>query len=153
MQVTIRPASPSDAQPAAALYSRSREAAALAKSIPPLVHSDDDVRDWIGGFVIPKLEVWLAERADGEIVGMLVLQDEWIDQLYVDPGFTGMGIGTQLLDFAKRARPRGLRLWTFVSNAGAQRFYERNGFREVERTDGSRNEERAPDIQYKFLPT
>jgi len=84
---------------------------------------------------------------------MLVLRDEWIDQLYVDPDFTGRGVGTQLLDFAKRARPRGLRLSTFVSNAGAQRFYERNGFKEVERTDGSHNEERAPDIQYTFLPT
>ena len=153
MRVKIRAAGPSDAEPAAALYLRSRQAAALAQTIPPLVHSDDDVRDWIADFVIPKLEAWLAESADGEIVGVLVLEDEWIDQLYVDPGFAGMGLGTQLLDFAKRARPQGLRLWTFVSNAGAQRFYERNGFKEVERTDGSRNEERAPDIQYKFLPT
>jgi ribosomal protein S18 acetylase RimI-like enzyme len=117
------------------------------------VHTDEDVRDWIANFVIPKLEVWLAESADGEIVAMLVLEAEWIDQLYVDPGFAGIGIGTQLLDFAKRARPQGLRLWTFVSNEGAQRFYERNGFKEVERTDGSQNEERAPDIQYEFLPT
>jgi ribosomal protein S18 acetylase RimI-like enzyme len=153
MQVTIRPAGPSDAEAAVALYLRSREAAALAKSIPPLAHSDHDVRNWMCGVVIPKLEVWLAEHVDGEIVGMLVLQDEWIDQLYVDPDFTGVGIGTQMLDLAKRARPRGLRLWTFVSNAGAQRFYERNGFTEVERTDGGRNEERAPDIQYRFLPT
>ena len=35
-----------------------------------------------------------------------------------------------------------------VSNERAQRFYERNGFREVERTDGSGNEEHAPAIQY-----
>ena len=153
MQVTIRPARRSDHESAAALYLRSRKAAALARTLPPLVHTDEDVRGWIAKFVIPKLEVWLAESADGEIVGMLVLEAEWIDQLYVDPGFAGIGIGTQLLDFAKRARPQGLRLWTFVSNDGAQRFYQRNGFKEVERTDGSRNEERAPDIQYKFLPT
>jgi hypothetical protein len=28
------------------------------------------------------------------------------------------------------------------------RFYERHGFVEAERTDGRRNEERAPDIRY-----
>jgi hypothetical protein len=44
--------------------------------------------------------------------------------------------------------PEGLRLWTFASNAGAQRFYERHGFVETRRTDGRDNEERAPDILY-----
>jgi ribosomal protein S18 acetylase RimI-like enzyme len=100
--------------------------------------------------VIPKLELWLAECPDRKVVGMLVLDDEWIDQLYVDPDLTGDGIGAQLLEIAKRERPGHLRLWTFVSNTGAQRFYERNGFKEVERTDGTRNEERAPDIQYAW---
>jgi glyoxylase I family protein len=36
---------------------------------------------------------------------------------------TGHGIGSRLLAVAKRARPRGLRLWTFASNTGARRFY------------------------------
>ena len=58
------------------------------------------------------------------------------------------GIGAALLEHAKRERPDGLELWTFVSNAGAQRFYERHGFVEVRRTDGAENEERAPDILY-----
>lgn len=44
----------------------------------------------------------------------------------------------------------GLRLWTFVSNERTQRFYLRRGFREVERTDGSRSEEGSPDIQYAW---
>jgi len=51
---------------------------------------------------------------------------------------------------AKRERPHGLWLWTFVSNEGAQRFYERHGFAEVERTDGRANEERAPDVLYAW---
>jgi ribosomal protein S18 acetylase RimI-like enzyme len=37
-----------------------------------------------------------------------------------------------------------------LTNERAQRFYERHGFTEVERTDGSDNEERAPDIQYAY---
>ena len=64
---------------------------------------------------------------------------------------TGKGIGAQLLRLAKRRRPEGLRLRTFASNVGAQRFYERHGFVEIERTDGRDNEERAPDILYAWL--
>ena len=78
----------------------------------------------------------------------IVLDGSWVDQLYVDPAMTGRGVGTALVELAKRERPDGLRLWTFASNTGAQRFYERHGFVEVRRTDGRENEERAPDILY-----
>ena len=66
------------------------------------------------------------------------------------PSLTGRGIGSALLAVAKRERPQGLRLWTFQSNTGAQRFYERHGFVEVRRTDGRDNEERAPDVLYAY---
>jgi GNAT superfamily N-acetyltransferase len=92
--------------------------------------------------------VWLAESPESGLAGVLVLEEDWLDQLYVEPGLTGRGIGAALLAFAQDRRPGGLRLWTFVSNTGAQRFYERHGFREAERTDGSDNEERSPDILY-----
>ena len=59
---------------------------------------------------------------------------------------------TQFVDRAKAAHPDGLQLWTFQANAPAQRFYERHGFHEVERTDGAGNEERSPDIRYRWQP-
>lgn len=64
---------------------------------------------------------------------------------------TGQGIGSQLLALARRQRPHGLRLWTFVSIVRAQRFYERHGFVEIDRTDGRDNEEGAPDILYSSI--
>ena len=148
MDLIIRSAAATDADAAGSLYLRARCAAADSGSIPLPAHSDDEVSDWIRRVVIPRRGCWVAQTPGGEVVGLLVLAGDWIDQLYVDPDLTGRGIGAQLLDLAKRERPQGLRLWTFVSNDGAQRFYERHGFSDAERTDGTRNEERAPDIRY-----
>jgi GNAT superfamily N-acetyltransferase len=150
MRTIIRRATSADATATAELYLRARRAGSATGAIPPVVHDDKGVRGWVAQVVIPTLECWVAEDESGTLVGMLVLEDDWIDQLYVDPDLTGAGIGAELVAVAKRERPGGLRLWTFVSNAGAQRFYLRHGFHEVGRTDGSRNEEGVPDILYAW---
>ncbi len=81
----------------------------------------------------------------------MVLDKEWIDQLYVDPASTRVGIGSALLEHAKRERPNGLKLWTFQSNVDARRFYEDHGFVAVATTSGD-NEEREPDVCYEWRP-
>ena len=62
-------------------------------------------------------------------------------------GFSGNGIGQQLLERVLSESPR-LELWTFARNAGARRFYERNGFVAVEFGDGGGNEEGEADVRY-----
>ena len=146
--IVPRRAVETDASAAADLWLRSRRAAAGA--IPPSIHDDEHVHAWFESHVARNNEMWLAEDADGRLSGILVLDGPWVDQLYVEVSLTGRGIGSQLLDFAKRARPDGLQLWTFASNLGAQRFYERHGFVAVKRTDGRGNEEGAPDILYAW---
>ena len=152
VQLSVRSAWAPDVEAVAILYMRARKAAAAAGTIPPPVHDDRDTARWIAQRVIAALDCWVAETSSGALAGLLVLDRNWLDQLYVDPDLTGQGVGGTLLALAKRERPDGLRLWTFVSNLGAQRFYLRHGFLEVERTDGSRNEEHAPDIQYAWAP-
>jgi GNAT superfamily N-acetyltransferase len=152
MKVITRRAVPSDTDSISELYLRARRAAALARTVPALVHADDDVRRWMAGRVVPNLECWIADYPVGAVVGMLVLDQEWIDQLYVAPELTGHGIGAELIAVAKRERPAGLELWTFVCNPRARPFYSQHGFRELERTDGSGNEECAPDIHYAWQP-
>jgi GNAT superfamily N-acetyltransferase len=144
----IRRGGSGDARAAADLYLRARKATVPA--IPPLVHDDDDVRGYFASHVVTTCELWIAEEPTGELAGILVLDGDHVDQLYVDPKRTGRGIGSSLLDIAKRERPNGLKLWSFQTNAGAQRFYLRHGFVEADRTDGRNNEERAPDILYVF---
>jgi ribosomal protein S18 acetylase RimI-like enzyme len=82
----------------------------------------------------------------------MVLTANTLDQLYVSPGWTGRGIGARLIQLAKTRRPSGFTLFTFQSNAGARRFYERHGLAEISRGDGSGNEEGQPDLQYSWSP-
>src|SRR6476619_1643381 len=101
-----------------------------------------------GSYLTPS---FVAEDDGGALVGLLVLDQDRVDQLYVEPTLTGRGIGSELIGLAKRARPQGLRLWTCESNLAAQRFYEKHGFRQVERTAGD-NEEGAPTFSTSGRP-
>lgn len=141
----IRMASPAEADSVAALWLRSRRA---STSIPPTVHSDDEVHKWFEEVVLPSCEVWVATGND-KVIGLIVLDQDWIDQLYVDPTETGRGIGGALIEHAMRLRPTGLKLWTFQSNLDARRFYESHGFVATATTQ-SDNEEQAPDVCYEW---
>lgn len=144
--LTLRKALNDDAQKVAEVYIRTRRAA--TPYIPQYVHTDDEVREWISSMVIPMQDTWVAETEDRKIVAMMALDNGWVDQLYVKPEWNGLGIGSSMIEVGKDRYPNGLQLWTFESNIGARRFYERHGFVEVERTDGRTNEEQAPDIRY-----
>jgi GNAT superfamily N-acetyltransferase len=143
---TSRRAGLEDAGAIADVLIRSRRAAVGA--IPAAVHPDAEAREWISAVVVPEREVWLMEDVDSRPLAVLVLDDDWVDQLYVDPAFTGRGLGSRLIELAKFRRPAGLQLWTFATNTGAQRFYLRHGFIVADTTDGSANEEKAPAIRF-----
>jgi ribosomal protein S18 acetylase RimI-like enzyme len=154
--IVIRRANRSDAADVATVYIASRRAAA---AFMPTVHTDAEIRAWVVDYMVPQTETWVAEAA-GRIVAILVLdgdmqdamQHTMIDQLYVSPTDQRRGIGGLLLAHARKLRPAGLRLYTFQSNAPARRFYEARGFIAKEFNDGSRNEEREPDVLYEWTP-
>jgi GNAT superfamily N-acetyltransferase len=136
-----------EARAIAGVWLRSR--AASVPAIPHPVHTDDEVRSYFDVVVATK-DVWVIDRR-GAITALLVLDGEWVDQLYVDPDHFGQGHGSSLIAVAKRQRPDGLKLWTFEANSGARRFYERHGFVVTGGTDGE-NEEGAPDVRYEWRP-
>ena len=142
----IRRATAADAAAVADVWLLSRKASVPA--IPAPVHDDADVRRYFAHVVIPERETWVVDL-DGEVVALLALEDGWVDHLYVHPDHVGHGLGSELLELAKRRRPDGLDLWTFQSNAGARRFYERHGFTAEATTDGD-NEEGDPDVHYRW---
>ncbi|MER7216526.1 MULTISPECIES: GNAT family N-acetyltransferase [Streptomyces] len=147
--VVLRRAVPADARAVADVYLRSFDAA-----LPTVVRprTDDEVRDYIREVVVPARETWVAEAAGAGVVGLMVLDGEKLSQLYLDPEWRGRGIGDRFVALAKERSPGGLTLWTFQVNKPAHRFYERHGFTAVEFTDGSRNEEREPDVRYDWRP-
>ncbi|MGF1553815.1 MAG: GNAT family N-acetyltransferase [Paracoccaceae bacterium] len=86
---------------------------------------------------------------DERLVGFVAFRPGWVDHLYVLPGHQGAGLGSALLAAAKRDAAR-LDLWTFRRNRAARRFYEARGFVAVAETDGAGNEEREPDVLYRW---
>jgi GNAT superfamily N-acetyltransferase/chorismate mutase len=143
-ELQLRPASEADLPAVAEVHLASRAAAVPA--IPPGVHTDDEGRAWVASWELSAYDVWLALRGD-EVVGYSRATPTWLDDLYVLPTAQGQGVGAALLDLVKAQRPDGFGLWVFESNEPARRFYAHHGLVELERTDGSGNEEQAPDIK------
>ena len=137
-----------EAESTATMYLESRRA--LMPNVRN-AHSDAETRAWMRDTVFTRHSVRLAE-VDGEIVGFASRDGSWLMNLYVKPGWTGHGIGTQLLRAmlanAASATPV-LRVSTFANNENARRFFERRGFRAVGSGDGSANEEHEPDLRYE----
>ncbi|MGW0532750.1 N-acetyltransferase family protein [Streptomyces sp. NPDC003032] len=146
--VDLRQATEPDGAAVADVYLRSYDAA-----LPTVrrAHTDAEVREFFEYVVVPRGGTWIAEAA-GEAVGMMVLDGDELSQLYLAPQWRGHGIGDRFVALAKERSPEGLALWTFQVNAPARRFYARHGFVEAERTDGSDNEEREPDIRCVWRP-
>ena len=145
--LTLRPGVAEDLDALAELLTSTRRAA--VPMMPPPVHTPAEDRAWIERQLAGEREVWVAE-AVGELVGYVILEPGWLHSLYVRPELKRRGLGSVMLDLVKGLRPDGFSLWVFVSNVGAQAFYRRHGLVEVRRTDGSENDEGAPDIEMSW---
>ena len=107
----------------------------------PDLHTPEEDLAFFRDRVFAECEVWIA----GAIDGFIAFRPGWVDHLYVRPECHGQGIGRALLAVAMNSQAP-LRLWVFQRNTAAIGFYRSRGFREIERTDGSGNEEREPDV-------
>lgn len=84
--------------------------------------------------MIPRAEVYVSEDS-GRINGFVGITQNYIAGIFVDQPARGQGIGTALLNFAKKSRKR-LELSVYLKNTPAVRFYEGHGFCvESERVD------------------
>ncbi len=143
----VRLLEPSETHPAAVVYARS-----LVDSLdflrPEQCHTDAEHRAYFADVVVPRCDVWVAER-DGAVVGVLAMDADEVDRLYVDTAMHGQGIGRSLLDHAKSLSPAGLHLVTLQRNERACRFYEHHGFAAYE-WGTSPAPENEPDVWYRW---
>jgi GNAT superfamily N-acetyltransferase len=144
MHYKLRRASIADADAIAAVFSPSFRLLTLL----PALHRVEEDRWFIEHVILRECEVTLAEDESG-IAAFLARQDEEVRLLYGRPDRLGTGAGTQLIDAAK-TNAEGLELWCFQANTRGRRFYEKHGFRAIRFTDGAHNEERVPDVRYRW---
>ncbi len=69
--------------------------------------------------------IWVYE--DGIVKGMMHIQENRIEELYVDSFFENQGIGTELMEFAIE-RMGCNSLWVLEKNTKAIHFYKKHGF-------------------------
>ena len=142
---TLRPARADDAEAIAAVFSPSIR---LLDFLPSL-HTVEEDRRFIANVVLKECRVTLAQRG-GRVAAFLALQGAEIRLLYTHPDFLGQGAGSLLLKAAKASGCAVLELWCFQANHRARRFYEAHGFQATRFTDGARNEEKTPDMRYRW---
>ena len=144
-QFRLRTAQSADADAVAAVFSPSLR---LTTFLPEL-HTVAEDRWFIGNVILAQCDVTVAE-ADGRIIAFLARQRSEIRLLHTHPNAIGQGAGSQLIEREQSVGPPVLELWCFQANRGARRFYERHGFQAVRFTDGARNEEKMPDVTYRW---
>jgi len=144
--IEIAEAREKDASEIAAIHLTARREAMPYLHKP---HTDVETQDYFARVVADRPRAWWVARCQGQIVGYLMIDGQYLDHLYVQPGWQRRGIGLNLLNKAKALSPRRLELWTFQRNVDVRAFYEAQGFRAVEWTDGN-SEEREPDVRYEW---
>ena len=119
---------PDDAQELVAMWRASFEHGVGITDHHPL---EDQLKFFLEQ-VVPNNRVRVA-KDHTIIVGFMASRSDSLSHLYVRVQNVGQGIGTQLLNLAKKESSGSLWLYTFAQNQNARRFYQKHGFREVER--------------------
>ncbi|MEQ9331989.1 GNAT family N-acetyltransferase [Thalassobaculum sp.] len=150
MAPTLRRAGPGDADAVAGVFSPSFR----LLDFLPVLHTVAEDRWFIEHVILKDCAVTVAEAAlpggKSRIVAFLALQDEEVRLLHAHPDWIGRGAGSLLLEHAKASGTAALELWCFQANARARRFYEARGFRAIRFTDGRDNDEKTPDVRYRW---
>ena len=146
----IREYRPDDFDALTILWRISRE-----KSLPDFQrekgHFFFEDRDYFREHILKHNQVWVVGSGQ-QSVAFMAMNKDFIDQLYIDPGFQRRGLGETLLNFARERSPDHLWLYTLQINVNARAFYEKNGF-VTEKFGISPPPENEPDVEYHWRRT
>ena len=115
----------------------------------PILHTAEENLGFIRHVILKEYVVTVAEAGSG-IASFMARGGQEIRLLYTHPDFIGRGAGSLLMATAKVSGVDALELWCFQANLRARRFYEGLGFKAIRFTDGRDNEEKKPDVRYRW---
>jgi len=122
------------------------------KSIPEFQlekgHFFFEDRDYFQKQIVKNNQIWVVESQNYP-VGFMAMNNDFVDQLYIDPNHQRRGIGRSLLNLARERSPDHVWLYTLQVNASAREFYEKNGF-VAEKFGISPPPESEPDVEYHW---
>jgi GNAT superfamily N-acetyltransferase len=123
----------------------------VTTSLPfvPQLHTPEEDAWWFAERLYAANQVLVADDLNGLPIGYMAFRPDFIEHLFVHPSHQGAGLGLMFLERAKEGAAE-LTLWTFQQNLRARRFYERHGFSTILETDGADNEEKLPDVLYRW---
>ena len=99
--------------------------------------------------IVPHNRVLLVlDPRTSAVIGFLAYTSETVSNLYVHVDYQNKGIGSMLLDIAKKNSSGVLRLFTFERNMRARQFYERHGFKIIRQ--GFEEFWQLADIEYEW---
>ena len=125
----LRPATLDDASLLAGIHMQAR---AAAMPWLPILHSMEETEAWMTNVVLPRQERVDCRRATPQCLRLhRVDHRPGSSSSTLIPSRGGRGVGSVLLEHAKRRQPDGFRLWTFQRNAMARSFYRKHGLIEI----------------------
>jgi GNAT superfamily N-acetyltransferase len=148
VRVVVRSLLAEDVDAAAEVWHESRQVAYSYLSQQPLSLEAD--KRIFREHIWPNNDLWVA-TVDERVVGLLGMKGSYVGRLYIHPKHQRLGIGTALLEQARRLSPAGLELHTHQKNVQAREFYEHHGFRAVH-FGISPAPENEPDVEYHWRP-
>ncbi|WP_309084851.1 GNAT family N-acetyltransferase [Chelativorans sp.] len=121
----LRPSTAADRDAIAHVWHAS---ASLPRVGPPDIPTVEELRTRIDLELAAGWSITVAVR-DGDVIGFVAIKPQApvLDQLFVRPGYLGIGVGRALLEHAMAAMPDGFTLHTRSGNWRARRFYEKAG--------------------------
>ena len=148
-RLTVRPATAGDAARVAELHLGARRTAMpwLARAGTPMRRSTPGCAPCSSPPGRSRSRSWT-----GGCVGFVAAGDGWLEHLYVDPAAQGRGAGSLLFAHVQAALPAGSTCGCSSATPLRSAFYASRGCAVVERTDGTANEEREPDVRLRWQP-
>ena len=118
---------------AAAIHSTSWKESHRAFCTPDFIdlHSPDRQREYLNSKMNSGTKIYLL--VEEKPVGIVSVTNSLIEDLYVLPDMQNMGYGTKLLQYAMDQCEDTPVLWILENNQGAERLYQRMGFRKTGR--------------------